>query len=256
MNKQARTVAIIQARMGSTRLPGKVLREIHGSPMLYHVARRALAASTLDTVVIATTTESADEEIVSFCHENALLCFRGSEQDVLDRYYRCAREYAAQMVVRITSDCPLIDPEIIDKTVEAFAFQSSRNQLPENGPPDYASNCIVRTYPRGLDTEVMTFAALERAWLEAREPYQRAHVTPYFYQNPSRFKVLSVVGGSDFSAHRWTVDTPEDLEFVRAVYSHFGDNSFSWNEVLRLLEHHPELSEINSSVLQKALHEG
>lgn len=237
--------------MGSTRLPGKVLREIHGSPMLFHVASRTQRAATLDEVVIATTTEPADDPVVSFCRDCGLRCFRGSEQDVLDRYFLCAREYHAAFVVRITSDCPLIDPEIIDKTVKAFASQSV-----EEPPPDYASNCIVRTYPRGLDTEVMTFAALEQAWHEAREPYQRAHVTPYFYQNPAKFKLLAVAGEIDHSAHRWTVDTPEDLEFVREVYSHFRDNAFSWNDVLRLLERNPEISEINSSVAQKALHEG
>jgi spore coat polysaccharide biosynthesis protein SpsF len=239
-------LAIVQARMGSTRLPGKVLKDICGDAMLFHVVTRTKAASTVNEVVVASTTEPADDAISDFCRERGLPCFRGNEKDVLDRYYRCACEYSADAVVRITSDCPLIDAEIIDKTVRAFLDEQ----------PDYASNCIIRTYPRGLDTEIMTFDALQRAWREARQFYQRAHVTPYLYEDRERFKVLSVTGEYDYGAHRWTVDTPEDLEFVRAVYRRFPDRSFSWNDVLKMLEREPELIEINRAIAQKALHEG
>jgi spore coat polysaccharide biosynthesis protein SpsF len=154
-------------------------------------------------------------------------------------------------VVRITSDCPLIDPEVIDKTVAAFL----------EAKPDYASNALDRTYPRGLDTEVMSFTALSRAWQEARKPYEREHVTPYIYEHPDKFKLLSVTGAADFSSHRWTVDTAEDLEFVRTIYARFKANpefagcEFSGRDVLDLLELEPELAEINRSVMQKALHE-
>jgi spore coat polysaccharide biosynthesis protein SpsF len=232
--------------MGSSRLPGKVMETIQGHPMLWHVVQRTRAAQSLDHVVIATTTEPADDAIAIFCAGHGIDYFRGSENDVLDRYYQAVLHYDAQIIVRITSDCPMIDPDIVDKTVNTFL--ASR--------PDYASNSRVRTYPRGLDTEVMTFAALQRAWNEARQPYQRAHVTPYIYENPGQFKIVSVTGDEDHSEYRWTVDTPEDLEFVRAVYSHFGDRSFLWRDALELMQHEPELLAINRSIAQKALHEG
>jgi spore coat polysaccharide biosynthesis protein SpsF len=241
-----KTVAIIQARMGSSRLPGKVLAPIKGKPMLWYVLQRTKAARTVDDVVVATTTKAADGAVIEFCREHSIASFRGSENDVLDRYYRAALERQAQIVVRITSDCPLIDPEIIDKTVSAFLAQR----------PDYASNSLVRTYPRGLDTEVMSFEALSIAWKEARQAYQRAHVTPFLYENPQRFRLLSVTADEDYSAHRWTVDTQEDLDLVRAIYSRFADEHFSFDDILQLIEREPSLSEINEFVVQKALHEG
>jgi spore coat polysaccharide biosynthesis protein SpsF len=244
--RQPKVVAIIQARMGSTRLPRKVLADIEGHPMLWHVVQRTQAAKTIDEVVVATTTESADEAIVVFCREANVSCFRGSEYDVLDRYYQAAREHGAEVVIRITSDCPLIDPEIIDKTVRAF----------QNEKPDYASNAVIRTYPRGLDAEVMTFQTLDRAWREARSAYQRVHVTPYIYENPELFRIVSVQGEGDHSAYRWTVDAPEDLELVRTIYSRLGRRAFLWRDVLSLMEREPQLVEINRLVAQKALQEG
>ncbi len=241
-----KVVAIIQARTGSTRLPGKVLADIHGHPMLWHVVQRTRAATTLDEVVVATTTQPADSAIVAFCRELGVACFRGSEDDVLDRYQRAALQHDAQAVVRITSDCPLIDPRIIDKTVQAFLVER----------PDYASNGVVRTYPRGLDTEVIAFQALELAWHEARQPYERSHVTPYLYETPGKFRVLSVTADRDYSACRWTVDTAQDLEFVRAVYARFASEGFLWSDVVKLLEREPELAAINASVEPKALHAG
>jgi spore coat polysaccharide biosynthesis protein SpsF len=241
-----KVIAIIQARMGSTRLPGKVLADIHGHPMLWYVVERTRAAVSLDEIVVATTTEPADEAIVAFCTEYGVRCFRGSEHDVLDRYYYAARQNSAEAVVRITSDCPLIDARVVDQTVRAFLADK----------PDYASNCVVRTYPRGLDTEVVSFPALERAWREARKSYERSHVTPYIRENPGRFKILSVTGAEDYSVHRWTVDTPEDLEFVRAVYARMGSWRFLWNDVLKLLDREPELIALNRSIAQKALQEG
>jgi spore coat polysaccharide biosynthesis protein SpsF len=245
-NQFKRVVAIIQARMGSSRLPGKVLADIHGQTMLWRVVQRTQAAETLDDVVVATTTEAADDAIAAFCEEHGARCFRGSEDDVLDRYYQAAIRHNAHAIVRITSDCPLIDPEIIDKTVRAFLGEQA----------DYASNTVVRTYPRGLDTEVVTFKALELVWREAHQSYQRAHVTPYIYENPRRFRILSVPGHEDYSAYRWTVDTLEDLAFVRAVYSRFGGAMFLWRDVADLMEKEPELIEINRSAEQKALYEG
>jgi len=152
----------------------------------------------------------------------------------------------ADAIVRITSDCPLIDPEVTDQTIERFL----------HAKPDYASNVLVRTYPRGLDTEIMTMGALQRTWQEAPEAYQREHVTPFVYENPGKFRLLSVFGEADHSRHRWTLDTQEDLVFLQSVYDRFaGRDDFSWRDVLSLMEREPELSAINRNVPQKALQE-
>lgn len=240
-------VAVIQARMGSTRLPGKVLQEIEGRTMLARVVRRAVRARLVDEVVVATSTADADDPIATECRDLRVACFRGNEEDVLDRYYHAAVTHRAEVIVRITSDCPLIDPEVTDRVIRAFLEMQ----------PDYASNTLHRTYPRGLDTEVTTLAALERAWRDAAEPYQRIHVTPYLYQHPQHFILLPVIGSEDLSAGRWCVDTPEDLEFLRAIYSRLGPNdTFSWRDVCRLLDAEPHLAEINRAVPQKHLVEG
>jgi spore coat polysaccharide biosynthesis protein SpsF len=252
-----KVVAIIQARMGSTRLPGKVLKDLDGETVLARLVNRLRRARLIDEVLVATTDRAADDVILEECRSLSVLVSRGDENDVLDRYFRAAQLAKAEVVVRVTSDCPLIDPEITDKTILAFL---------EAGP-DYASNVLVRTYPRGLDTEVMSVAALGRAWQGARERYEREHVTPYIYEHPAEFKLLSVTGDADYSSHRWTVDTSEDLEFVRAVYlrlkntrlknTQLKDNPiFLWRDVLDLLDREPELMELNRSVMQKALHEG
>lgn len=163
------------------------------------------------------------------------------------RSYRGAREIGADVIVRITSDCPLIDPDVSDHAIREFL---------EKGP-DYASNTLERTYPRGLDTEVIQFSALECAWREADKPYQRVHVTPYLYQNLGRCRLLSIKFRTDYSAGRWTLDTAEDLEFLQAVFLRFGGSSnFGWLEVVNLLEQEPTLSNINQHIRQKALHEG
>jgi len=240
------TVAIIQARMGSSRLPGKVLMDLGGEMVLGRVVRRLQRSRHISKIVVATTTVPADEVIVAECDRLEVLCFRGSEHDVLDRYYQAARANAADAVVRITSDCPLIDPELVDETVEVFRDKHA----------DYASNVFPRTYPRGLDTEVFSFDALDRAWREAREAHQREHVTPYLYEHPQIFKLASLSGAADYSRYRWTLDTLEDLELLRTIYSRFhGRDDFSWKEVLRLMEREPELAELNSQVLQKSVRE-
>ena len=238
-------VAIIQARMGSTRLPGKVLKELEGQTVLARVVTRLRRARHIDELLVATTDRAPDDAIVEECQRYAVPVFRGDQDDVLDRYFRAAQASKAEVVVRITSDCPLIDPDITDKTIAGLLESRA----------DYASNSLVRTYPRGLDTEVMRFETLARARDEARKPYEREHVTPYIYEHPTKFKVLSVTGEVDHSGYRWTIDTPEDLEFARAVYSHFEpDAVFSWRDVVALLEREPSLIEINRSVMQKALH--
>lgn len=237
------TVAIIQARMGSTRLPGKIMHDLAGAPVLVRCVERARRATTLDRVVVATTEEPADNAVVALCDERSYPCTRGSQDDVLDRYYRAAQHHNADIVVRITSDCPLIEPEIIDRVIQAF----------HTNPCDYASNILpLRTYPRGLDLEVFSFDALSRAWHEDHNPAWREHVTPYLYRHPERFKLHAISNDADYSHMRWTVDTPEDLLFVQKIYAAFnGRDNFSWCDVLRVLEQHPEWLEINRHIQQK-----
>ena len=240
-------VAIIQARTSSTRLPGKVLADVGGRTMLARVVRRTSRAALVDAVVVATSDAPADDPIVDECRRLAVPCFRGDEEDVLDRFFRAAAAHAADVVVRITADCPLIDPELIDHVAGRFLEER----------PDYASNVLRRTWPRGLDTEVVSAGALARAWLEASEPYERVHVTPYIYHHRERFRLLSVTGREDSSDARWTVDSPADLDLVREVYRRLGnDDRFGWQDVRRLLAAEPDLAEINRHVKQKQLMEG
>lgn len=242
-----RIVTIVQARMGSKRLPGKVMKDLGGATVLARVVHRLRRAALSGEVVIATTRDPADDVIVKECDRLSVAFFRGEEKDVLDRYYQAARNFSADAIVRITSDCPLIEPETTDKVIRAFLDLC----------PDYASNALDRTYPRGLDTEIMTAETLDRAWTEARAPYQRSHVTSYIYENPDEFAIMRVTGDVDYSHYRWTVDTPEDLEFIRAVYGRMGNNpDFYWRDVLALLEREPELVRLNSHIRQKALQEG
>jgi len=240
-----KVVAIIQARMGSTRLPGKVMMDLAGEPMLVRVINRVRRASRLDEVVVATTTNAEDDRIVGLCHDRGWPVFRGSEDDVLDRYYRAAVAHSAQAIVRITSDCPLIDPDVIDAVV--LEFQSHYPDV------DFVSTGINRSYPRGLDTSVMSWAALEKAGREDTNPAWREHVTQYIIRNPDLFRVRGVENDVDYSYMRWTVDTPEDLAFVRRIYDHFRNDEFNWKDVIALLERNPNWLEINQNIVQKAI---
>lgn len=239
-----RIVAIIQARMGSSRLPRKVLMDIEGQTMLARTVTRARRATLLSAVVIATTDRPEDDPVVEEARKLDVLWFRGSEEDVLDRYYQAAMQFDAQVVVRITSDCPLIDPGVVDRVVGAF--------LTAAPSVDYASNTLERTFPRGLDTEAFRLAALERAWREGTQPYHREHVTPYLYEHPEQFRLLNVSSGMNCGDLRWTVDAQEDLELVRAVYHELGpEGRFDWQDVLRLLRSRPELAAVNRRIVQK-----
>jgi spore coat polysaccharide biosynthesis protein SpsF len=239
-------IAIVQARMGSTRLPGKVLLDLDGKPMLVREMERIQRAKKIENIVIATTIKPEDDNIISLCRDYGWNFFRGSENDLLDRYYQTAQEYHAKTIVRITSDCPLIEPSIVDLLIEKFS------SLEPN--IDYASNIFpLRTYPRGLDTEVMSFSALERCWKEESNSAYREHVTPYIHHHPDRFKISEVNNEQDLSSMRWTVDTPKDFEFVSQIYYHFGEKMFSWIDILDLLQKHPELVEINKEIIQKAI---
>ena len=239
-NPNGPVVAIIQARMGSTRLPGKSLAEIEKHPMLWHVIQRVKRAHLVDRVVVATSTSPADDAIEAMCHESGTACYRGSEFDVLDRFYTAARAEKAAQVVRITADCPLIDPEIIDRVVRRF----------QRGDVDYASNVMVRTYPDGLDTEVCSFSALEKAWHEATKSSEREHVTPYLRIGKFRTANVECDSISLYQHYRWTVDEMEDLEFIRSVYRAMrGKLDFGMNDVLELLEKNPGLEKMNSEIV-------
>lgn len=243
-----RVVAIIQARMGATRLPGKVLEDIAGQPMLVRVVERARLAKSLASVVVATTIDPGDDIVAELCKNRGYPFVRGDAQDVLARYLQVAHAYQADIVVRLTADCPLIDPGEIDHVVSDF--------LESEPPVDYASNRIVRSYPIGLDTEVMKIDALEQAGHEANQRYQREHVTPYLYEEPGRFRTLSIESGGDYGAMRWTVDTPEDLAFARQIYQRLeGRSDFGWRDVLAILEREPELAEINANIRHKGFRE-
>jgi len=238
-------IAIIQARMGSSRLPGKVLLGIGGKSMLARVVRRAVRAKTLDAIVVATTTDPRDEEIVTECFRLGVSCFRGSEEDVLDRYQSASIAYPAKGIVRITSDCPLIDPDVIDQVVSTW--QDSSFDYVSNGP----------TWPRGLNVEVFSRTALAQAWEQAHLPWQRSHVTPYLYQNPNLFRIGNVAAPEDYGHLRWTVDTPEDLTLVRSLYEHLGNrDDFGWQEALTVVEQNPNLLEINRGISQKPIEAG
>ena len=239
-----KTVAIIQARMGSTRLPNKVLAEVTGRPMLWYVVHRTRQAQTVDQVVVATSTGPADDAIEEFCRQNRIDWFRGSEDDVLDRYYQAAIAHRADMVVRITGDCPLIDPDVIDLTVQAFI----------DGDYDYVSNTLRYTFPDGLDTEVFSFSALETTWLEAHNQSEREHVTPYLRLS-GKFKRRNVEHHRDLSGqeHRWTVDEPADLEFIRRIYENFAPRvDFGLSEILQFLEGQPNLRQIQGKTIMNA----
>ena len=234
------TVAIIQARMGSSRLPGKSLAEIEGKPMLWHVAQRVKRATLVDRVVVATSSQSTDDVIEEMCRKYEIACYRGSEDDVLDRFYQAALAVKAAQVVRITADCPLIDPEVIDRVIRRF----------RDDDLDYVSNAMVRSYPDGLDTEVFSFAALEQAWRWTRKVSDREHVTPYL--RSERFRTSNVENDPQFMhlRYRWTVDEPRDLEFIRAIYRAFrGQEHFGMKDILKLLEDNPALEKINSQIV-------
>lgn len=227
--------------MGSTRLPNKVLAEVTGRPMLWYVVQRVKQADTVNQVVVATSTGPADDAIEEFCRQNRIEWFRGSEDDVLDRYYQAARAHAADAVVRITGDCPVIEPEVIDLIVRTFI----------EGDYDYVSNTLRYTFPDGLDTEVFSFAGLEISWREARKQSEREHVTPYLRLS-GKFKLRNVEYHENLSSqeHRWTVDEPADLEFIRRIYENFAPRvDFGLSEILQFLEGQPNLRQIQGKII-------
>ena len=239
-----KTVAVIQARMGSSRLPGKVLMDLCGETMLSRVIRRTVRASGVEKVVVATTTSLMDDPIEDDVKPLGVEVYRGSEDDVLDRYFHATERYSDWLICRITADCPLIDPVVIGETIRSHI---------ESGA-DYTSNTLVRSFPRGLDVEVFSRENLEIAWREATKPHEREHVTPFFFQNSERFLLKNLIAERDFSGYRWTVDVPEDFEAVRRIYEAFeGRNTFSWVEALNIVESRPDWFLVNSRIEQKAM---
>jgi spore coat polysaccharide biosynthesis protein SpsF len=243
-----KTAAIIQARMSSTRLPGKVLLPLGNNTVLGQVIQRVKSCRRLDEVIIATTDAPEDDAIVRECERLQTAWFRGSLTDVLARYHAAARARAVEVVVRITSDCPLLDNILLDTMVEKFRAAS------QNAPGlDYLSNTLRRTYPRGLDAEIFTFAALKKSHEQAAADFEREHVTPYIYRHPELFRLFSYEAAEDHSDHRWTLDTPEDYQLLQAVYQEFGrtEGLFSTAAVLNFLRKYPELAKLNAHVEQK-----
>ncbi|MBI5344899.1 MAG: glycosyltransferase family protein [Deltaproteobacteria bacterium] len=226
--------------MMSMRLPSKVMMEVCGRPMLYHVVKRLGASRLMDNIVVATSTDSSDDVIERWCKDASVACSRGSLDDVLDRLYSAAKTSGAKTVVRITADCPLIDPAVVDSVIEAFC----------RGGFDYVKTGA--SFPDGLDTEVMSFLSLETAFKEASLASEREHVTPYIWKRPDRFNVSTVERKTDLSHMRWTVDDARDLGFVRAVYEGFRcpERVFLTEEILGLLDKKPEIIAINSGTMR------
>lgn len=236
-----RTTVILQARLGSTRLPSKVIADVAGRALLEWVVARARRIPGIDEVILATTERPDDERLVALAKDWNVPTFRGSVDDVLDRYFQTAKAFRSDVIVRVTADCPLLDPAVSGRVVARF----------QQGGVDYVSNVHPPSFPDGLDTEVFSFEALEKAWKEAKLRSEREHVTPYIWSHPDRFRLASVSNGTDLSAHRWTVDEPADLTFVRKIYERLGGvagESFGMADVLRLLDREPELRGINAGI--------
>lgn len=231
---------IIQARMGSTRLPNKVLAEIEGTPLLSHIINRVSKSNRCQKWILATTINCRDNPLEDLAKRHKIEFFRGNEEDVLDRFYHAACKYELDVVIRVTADDAFKDPEIIDMLVEHFSKSDS----------DYVSNTIEHTYPEGLDIEVFSFYALERAYSEAKQSFLRQHVTPYIWMNPKLFKTTNIKNAVDYSEMRWTVDTQEDLDFARAVYKklYSDKNLFHMQDIICLLENDINIAKLMPTI--------
>lgn len=245
-------LAILQARYSSSRLPGKILKDICGKPMVFHEVDRLRRSGLIDKLVLATSIEASDDPVETACKAEGVTCFRGNLDDVLDRYYQCAKEYEPTHVVRVTGDCPLIDPAVVDSVIEKHINEGN----------DYTGNTNPPSFPDGLDVEIMTFAALKDAWQEARLMSEREHVTLYIRNHADKYKFGNVACPEDLSAHRWTVDEPEDFELVKAVYEGIYQDKpfFDMYDVLEYIRKNPEILNLNDKFernegLKKSLRE-
>lgn len=238
---------IIQARMTSTRLPGKVLKKVLDKPLLEYELDRLSRVSSAHKILVAMTDLDADKPIAELCLKMNIPFYCGSENDVLKRYYDAAREFEVDVVVRVTADCPLIDPEIVNQVVNYY--------LSANGKYDYVSNVLLRTFPRGMDCEVFSRAILEDVHRSAKASSDREHVTPYIYTHPKRFRLANVPCSVDKSAHRWTVDTEQDFILIKKIIETLYpvNPNFDMMSILHLLNARPNWVKINQDVNQKAL---
>jgi spore coat polysaccharide biosynthesis protein SpsF len=240
-----KVLAVIQARMSSTRLPGKCLLPLAGRPMLEHVLHRVHQIKGIDQIWVATTDDGSEAPLAELCERLKVRCYRGSVEDVLSRYAAIARQEKADAIVRITADCPFLDPEVSGRVLQAYREAAPRYA--------YVSNTLRRTFPRGLDTEVLSAAALERAHREAIDPQDREHVSRFLYTHSDWFPNTNVADAPSHSDLRWTVDTPADYTFAQRIYDALYPNKpdFGYPDILALLERQPELSELNAHVAQK-----
>ena len=233
---------IIQARMGSSRLPEKVLRKLDDkNTVLDYVIDQISNCKLIDKIIVATTNLKEDDKIEVLTKNKNILCFRGNSSDVLDRYYQCAKLYSLSVIIRITADNPLIDPNIVEKIISEF----------QSGSYDYISNGLVRTFPYGTDTEIFSFDALGKSWKNAKKDDEREHVTPYFYRNPEKFRIYNVKHVPDLSHIRLTVDQIEDFIFVKTIASKINKRPILMNDILNLLTDEPELLDINKNVIHR-----
>ena len=246
-----KVVCLVQARVGSTRLPGKILKEICGKTILYHEIDRLKKCKEIDEIVIATTDKEDDDKIVNEAKKLSVKYFRGSENDVLSRFYYSAKENNADIIVRVTSDCPCIDFEILDKMLIYFKDKYKEKQI------DYLSNTINRTYPRGYDIEIFTFSALEKSYINAEKEYEREHVTPYIYDKTNNFLKLSFENKEDYSEYRVTLDTIEDFIVIKNIFEnlYYKNPYFKLNDVVQYLNNNLHIVDINKHIEQKKLGE-
>lgn len=235
-----KVVAIIQARMGSTRLPGKVLMDIAGKPMLWHVIERVKRCKKIDSVVVATTSKEEDKAVIELAKKCGVDTFAGSEEDVLDRYYQAAKKFDADPVVRITADCPVIDPQIVDEVI---------NEYTEGG---YDVCGLSGEFPDGLDVTIFSFKTLEDTWRNAKLPSEREHVGPYMWMHPEKFRLGEYVKFDNLGHYRWSVDEERDLRFIQEIFSglYKSGEIFLTGDILNLLEREPDLLKINAGIIR------
>lgn len=239
--------AIIQARCGSTRFPGKVFAPIDGKPLLWHVVDRLLYARRIDKIIVATTVSPKDDAIENWCRESGVACFRGSEEDVLNRYYSASKAFPSDVVVRITADDPFKEPAVIDAVI---------GKLIDEGY-DHVTNNLPPSFPEGLDCEAFLASALKRSEKEAETAFEREHVTQYIYHHPELFRIGNVQCAENLSALRWTIDKEADYEMVKAVYAHRDPSRkgiLLMGEILDILKAHPEIARINGEVERSAMY--
>lgn len=244
-------LCIIQARLGSTRLPGKVLKKLSGKSVLEHVIYRVSKSNLIDQIIVATTTNKEDDKIVDECFKIGVNYYRGDENNVLSRYYETAFDKGYETIIRITSDCPLIDPKIIDNMIRYFNNENEKYQL------DYLSNSLKETFPRGFDVEIFTFNSLKEAYENATLEYEKEHVTPYIYLNQDKFTIKNYYNSNKYQNYRLTLDTYEDYLVIKNIYDNIykEDSMFFYEDIISYLNQYPEIANINQHIKQKKLGE-